>query len=127
MRSTASTVAALADLSASWRRVATTLRPYAEAAAVAYERAADALDAALDAQQSAVLTLREAARESGLSADHLGRLVRQGRIPNAGRPHAPRIRRADLPRRAPLPGASNGINLHSPGNLARAVASERNR
>jgi hypothetical protein len=57
----------------------------------------------------------------------LGRLLRQGLIPNAGRPHAPRIRRADLPRRAPLPGAGNGINLQSPGNLARAVASERNR
>ncbi|MDE2782551.1 MAG: hypothetical protein OXK77_06320, partial [Gemmatimonadota bacterium] len=43
----------------------------------------------------------EAARESGYSADHLGRLVRDGRIPNAGRPGAPRIARTDLPRKAP--------------------------
>ena len=118
---------ALADLSASWRALAATLRPYAPAAALAYERAADGLDATLDAQQNARLTLREAARESGFSADHLGRLVREGRIPNAGRLHAPRIRRADLPRQAPLPGAGNNTNLQSPGNLARAVASERNR
>lgn len=120
-------VAGLADLSASWRTLAASLRPYAEAAAVAYERAADGLDAALDAEHDARLTLREGARESGYSADHLGRLVRQGRIPNAGRPRAPRIRRADLPHRAALPNAGEGGMLHSPGNLARAVASERNR
>jgi hypothetical protein len=120
-------VGALADLSASWRTVAATLHPYAPAAALAYERAAEELDAALDAQQNARLTLREAAEESGFSADHLGRLVREGRIPNAGRPHAPRVRRSDLPRRAPLPRAGKGVNLQSPGNLARAVASERNR
>ena len=119
--------AELADLSASWRTLAATLRPYADAAAVAYERAADALDAALDAKNGARLTLREAARESGYSADHLGRLLRQGLIPNAGRPRAPRIRRADLPRRAALPNAGEGAMLQSPGNLARAVASQRNR
>lgn len=44
-----------------------------------------------------VLNLTQAARESGYSADHLGRLVRDGTIPNAGRPHAPAIRRAELP------------------------------
>jgi hypothetical protein len=120
-------VAGLAELSASWRTLAASLRPYAEAAAVAYERAADTLDATIDAQSEAPLTLREAARESGYSADHLGRLVRLGIIPNAGRPRAPRIRRADLPRRAALPNAGEGGMLQSPGNLARAVASERNR
>jgi len=120
-------VEALGDLSACWRALAATLRPYVPAAALAYDRAAEALDGALEAEQDARLTLREAARESGFSADHLGRLVREGRIPNAGRAHAPRIRRADLPRRSPLPSAGSGINLQSPGNLARAVASERNR
>jgi len=49
-----------------------------------------------------LLNLRTAARESGYSADHLGRLVHEGKIPNAGRPHAPRIRRADLPRKPTL-------------------------
>jgi len=120
-------VSGLADLSASWRRLAATLHPYAPAAALAYEQAADELDVALDAQRTALLTLGEAARESGFSADHLGRLVRQGLIPNAGRPRAPRIRRADLPRRAALPNAGDSAMLQSPGNLARAVASERNR
>ena len=118
----------LTELPASWRALAATLRPYAEPAAVAYERAADALDAALEAEQGALLTLREAARLSGYSADHLSRLLRMGHLPNAGRPHAPRIRRADLPRRAPtLPSDTDNAMLPTPGNLARAVASERNR
>ncbi len=116
------------DLPGAWRTLAATLRPYSDAAATAYERAADALDAALTAEQGALLTLREAARLSGYSADHLSRLLRQGHIPNAGRPHAPRIRRADLPRRAPsLPRGTDSDMLQTPGNLARAVASERTR
>ncbi len=48
-----------------------------------------------------VLTLTEAAATSGYSADHLGHLVREGKIPNAGRPGAPRIALRDLPRKAP--------------------------
>ena len=46
-----------------------------------------------------VLTLDEAARASGYSADHLRHLVSAGDVPNAGRKHAPRVRRADLPER----------------------------
>lgn len=45
------------------------------------------------------LTLEQAANESGYSADHLGRLVRDGTIPNAGQPYAPRIIRSDVPNR----------------------------
>lgn len=45
----------------------------------------------------APLTLTEASAESGYSPAHLERLVRQGKIANAGRKHAPRIRRSDLP------------------------------
>ena len=45
------------------------------------------------------LNLTEAARESGYSTDHLGHLVRDGKIPNAGRPGAPRIAPRHLPRK----------------------------
>ena len=48
------------------------------------------------------LSLTEAAHASGYSRDHLGREVRAGRIPNAGRLNAPRIERRYLPRK---PGA----------------------
>jgi excisionase family DNA binding protein len=47
-----------------------------------------------------LLTLTQAAHVSGYSADHLGRLVRIGELTNYGRPHAPRVRTGDLPRRA---------------------------
>lgn len=50
------------------------------------------------------LTLKESADESGYSIDHLGWLVRRGRIPNAGHRHAPRIKREDLP-----PAKSRGV------------------
>jgi len=56
----------------------------------------------MDASGEEVLTLVDAALECGYSADHLGRLVREGAIPNSGRPKAPKIRRRDLPRN---PGA----------------------
>ncbi len=52
-------------------------------------------------QAEAVLSLSEAAFRSGYSVEHLGRLIRDGRLPNAGRRGAPRIRGADLPRKPP--------------------------
>ena len=55
------------------------------------------IDAVLMHEESEVLTLAEAARLSGFSPDHLGRLIRSGHIDNAGRSGAPRIRRSDLP------------------------------
>jgi len=70
------------------------------------------------------LNLQQASQESGYSADHLGRLVREGKIPNAGRPNAPRIRRADLPRKASgLRPAQVPLSLlgATPRQIARAV------
>lgn len=61
------------------------------------------LDATLRADDAVELSLRDAAQLSGYSADHLGRLLRAGTLPNVGRPHAPKIRIADLPRKASAP------------------------
>ncbi len=94
--------ASVEGLPADWRRKAKTLRRYGgETPAVAIERCADDLDATLRERDETTLSLVEAARESGYSRDHLGRLVRDGKIPNAGRPNAPRIARRHLPRKAP--------------------------
>ena len=92
------------NLPADWRKQAKALRRYGgETPAVALDRCADDLEATLVERDETTYSLVEAARESGYSADHLGRLVRDGKIPNAGRPGAPRIARRHLPRKAPAP------------------------
>ena len=89
----------LSDLASDWRSAAVLFREHEQpATAVAYEKCAEALERALSLEGEVILNLQEAAEESGYSPDHLGRLVREGRIPNAGRPGAPRIARRDIPR-----------------------------
>jgi hypothetical protein len=90
------------DLPAAWRARASELRRFADAegAARAFECAAEELENSLRLADDETLSLREAARISGYSADHLGRLVRNGKIPNVGRTNAPRIRRRDIRRKA---------------------------
>ncbi len=51
------------------------------------------------AYEMVALSLRAAADESGYSVGHLGREVKAGRIPNAGRENAPKILRRDLPKK----------------------------
>ena len=97
-------LASVEGLPADWRKRAKALRRYAsELPAVALERCADELEDTLRERDETTFSLVEAARESGYTATHLGRLVRDGRIPNAGRPGAPRIARRDLPRKAQTP------------------------
>src|SRR5918912_732847 len=55
-----------------------------DAARLCDELLADLAAAASDADLE-LLSLRQASAESGYSADHLGRLLRAGKLPNAGR------------------------------------------
>jgi hypothetical protein len=116
----------LSQLSAQWRERAHDLRKWAaaESAAAALETAASELDAVLSAQGAQLLSLRDAAELSGYSDDHLGRLIRTGKIPNAGRTHAPKIRRADLPLR-PSRIARRMHNGYDPIADARALMSRQ--
>lgn len=93
------TTSGLEGIAGTWRERAEQLRAWGagDPLAKAWELAAMELEQALRLHQGETLSLKEAARESGYSADHLGELVRQEKIPNRGRPNAPRIRRADLP------------------------------
>ncbi len=91
-------------LPANWRRHAKALRRYGgETPATALESCAAELEATLVERDETTFSLVEAAHESGYSSDHLGRLVRDGKIPNAGRPGAPKIARSHLPRKAQAP------------------------
>ncbi len=106
-------------LSSRWRTRAKLFRDHAdESVARAYEKSATELDEWLREQDERLFDLQEAATLSGYSADHLGRLVRDGIIPNAGRTGAPKIRLSDLPRKA-----SGGLPAdHEPGDLPSATA-----
>jgi hypothetical protein len=115
-------------LLAHWRAHAAEIEAYAQPPAAAFRRAADQLEAVLQSADAKPLTLEQAAAESGYSVDHLGRLIRQRRIPNAGRKNAPRIVRSDLPRKPSSRGGSlpaRGGSLHlvsaDPRQVARAL------
>jgi hypothetical protein len=82
-----------------WRERAAQLRDWGGSSEVAqlWERAAAELEQALQTAGGQTLTLKEAAEVCGLTTGYLGDMVRAGKLPNAGRKHAPRVRRGDLP------------------------------
>ena len=83
------------------------------------------LDALQLAEGNITLMLSDAAAMSGYSADHLSRLLRDGKLPNVGRKGAPRIRLADLPRRPCAPLASRRPKRYDPNADARALREVR--
>jgi hypothetical protein len=92
-----------------WRADSEVLRRNGcETAAQALEARASELEAVLRNEAAETLTLRQAAQESGYSHERLRHLIAAGDIANAGRKGAPRIRRADLPRKAQAKAVSGG-------------------
>ena len=78
-----------------------------------------------EASLNELLSLTEAAERTGHSPDHIGRLVREGKVPNAGRKNAPRVRVRDLithlkPKLAPFPGTT-----YDPDTDARSLRVRR--
>jgi hypothetical protein len=111
----------LAAVVAAWRERAALLAPYAPNVARALEDYSRELFEALSEQNDELLTLRQAEEESGYSADHLRRLIREEAIPNAGRKNAPRIRRGDLPRKVSVLRPEKG-GLHLVGASKEQIA-----
>ena len=98
-------MAGLETLAQRWRNDAGLLRQYRNIQQAEWlEARATELERALQEQDNELLTLTAAGEASGYSADHLGRLVRQGALENLGRPNAPKVRRGDLPRKPTLSG-----------------------
>jgi hypothetical protein len=89
-----------AELVRGWREQAARYdRDGLTSAARLLERVADDLAAALRAESDTVVSLADGARLSGYAADSLGRMIRDGRLSNYGRKHAPKVRIGDLPLR----------------------------
>jgi hypothetical protein len=118
-------VTTVAHLPTAWRARAELLRRHgASEAASTCDTCADELESAVHAADGRLLTLAEAAAESGYSRDHIGRLVRDAVIPNRGRPNAPRVRRGDLPCKSGIstPALTAGCPLAiSKAQIARAL------
>jgi len=86
------------DLPALWKERAATLNEYGDVqVARIWTIAANELSRAMESSAAETLSLAEASRLCGYSAAYLGALIKRGTITNAGRTHAPRIRRQDLP------------------------------
>jgi hypothetical protein len=79
----------------------------------------------LNAREEEVLTLPEAARRSGYSAEHLGRLIREGKLPNAGVKNRPLVRAGDLPIRPGRAFAAAGAAAYDPATDARTLLGRR--
>ena len=113
------------NLSNAWRCKAEELQKLgAEPQAQALKWCADELETMWRGWETEALSLQQAAQESGYSVDHLGRLVREGVIANAGEEYAPRIRRYQMPRK---PAHKHGYmiamkpSISSTEQIARAV------
>lgn len=108
-----------------WREQAAQARMvHDERGALLLEDVADQLEHALRAEEDELLTLPQAEKESGYSAGHLSRMVRDGKIANAGRYGAPRLRRGDLPiKRSHLrtSGADEQFPEVSPRQIAQSI------
>lgn len=119
-------LAPVGEVAAKWRRrrdEAKALSSIAPLERVCDEVLAD-LGAIQDDFERDVLTLGEAAAESGYSTDHIRRLIRDGKLPNAGRRHSPLVRRGDLPMKpGHLRSGVLGINNAAPSReqIVRAV------
>jgi len=95
----------LSRITAQWRDEAKILhRRAADAQAAVMESCAADLEQEARAFSLETLTLEQAVAESGYSYSALQKMVRYRRIPNAGTPHRPRVRRSDLPKK---PGNGN--------------------
>ena len=108
----------LDSLIATWREQATR---YSEdgvtIAARVLERVSRELEATWIEEHWKSLTIDQAAEETGYSASRLYELVATGKIENAGKKGAPRIRRCDLPRRPRMWEGSRALELIDDGLL----------
>jgi len=111
------------DLPREWREKAKELRRFgADEAASTLEACADDLEETWRVWSTEPITLEEAEAESGYSYSRLQQKVASGEIRNIGEPGKPRVRRADLPRKAPARRFELGTGEP---DLAGAVLAER--
>ena len=105
----------LTQLLQQWQQELALLEDLQSPVAPAYRRHVTELMAALEAFGNEPLTLDQASKLGGYDPGSLRRMIRERKIPNVGRRHAPRIRRQDVPMK---PGAGGEL---TPRGLMRIV------
>jgi hypothetical protein len=111
----------LGSLPNQWRTEAAMVRRLgADAQAKTLEKCAADLEAREREEQLSLVTLREAEGLSGFTYSALEKMVRTGRLPNAGTKYRPRLRVADLPRK---PGTK--LHAETGPELAELVLASR--
>ena len=113
------------SLAVRWRTEAAALRRRGAAGpAETLESCAAELEEYERERDLEALTLDEAAAVSGYTYSALEKMVREGRIPNAGEPHRPRVRRGDLPKKPHGGNCSPRVEPDGP-DLAELVLAAR--
>jgi len=117
----------LDQLAAQWHEDAETLRRRgATAQAVVLESCADDLERELDRWENELLSIKEAAAESGYSEETLRRRVRKGEIAaerSNGKNSHPKLRRGDLPTKPVRRNAASSSHIpYNPEEDARDIA-----
>ena len=77
------------------------------------------LEPAMNGEDAETLTIAQAATRCGYSQDHIGRLLRTGKLKNVGKQRAPRVLAADLPRKPASQVAGSGNAPYDPASDAR--------
>ncbi len=110
-----------------WRDEADTLRRRGAAAqAVVLESCAEELESALQQQHDELLSIKEAATESGYSEETLRRKARNGELPaerSSGKKSHLKLRRGDLPMKPIRRNAASSSHIpYNPEEDARDIA-----
>lgn len=85
-------------------------------------------DLDLLADGEAAVSLPVARAETGYSTDHLSRLIKEGKLTNYGRKHAPRVRLSECPRKRSSAGghlAGRAVQAYHPTTDARSLVGAR--
>jgi hypothetical protein len=80
----------------------------------------------IKSEKDVLLTLTLASQLSGYSADHLGRMVGDGKLTNYGRKGSPKLRLGDLPKKPRAVVAANSGG-YTPNADARSIVSRGRR
>lgn len=119
--------ATVADLIERWetrRASLARLNAQVDGAALASDILADLAGLAATEQP---ISLAAAATGTGYTPDHLSRLIREGKLFNHGRKHAPRVRLSECPTKAKRPDrlAERYANAYHPITDARSLVGSR--